>query len=117
MYFDPENMVWTGNEDDLDIFADIEKAEDERGKRWLSIYLSVILRKFAFYCPHLGFTVGKEFSLSQDVINSFIKCEQEHNSTLQGWCTGKESDPRKHLYAIRNVSNSITTNFYQQTYA
>lgn len=81
MVFDSEEMRWKGNEEELDVFGDIEKAEDER-----------------------GFTVGKEFSLSSDVINSFKRCEEEHNSSLQGWCSAKEVDPKKHLNAIRGMS-------------
>jgi len=81
MVFDPEEMKWKGNDGSLDIFSDIEKSEDER-----------------------GFIVGKEFNLSPDLINSFKKCEEEHNSSLQGWCSYKEIDPKKHLNAIRSMS-------------
>jgi len=83
MVFDPEEMVWKGNEDVLDIFDHI--SNDEGEKR--------------------NFQVGKEFSLSPEMIEIFRSCQKKHAETLQGWFAGdNDKSSRAHLNAIRTMS-------------
>jgi len=82
MMFDPEQMIWVGNDTVLDIFSDIEEPTEESR----------------------GFTVGKEFSLTNEMKFAFRRREQEHNSSLHGWFQEDKTLNTSHLYQIRSMS-------------
>jgi hypothetical protein len=81
MVFDPESMTWRGNDDEEDIFEEIEDLD-----------------------AHKSFSVQDEFMLSPELIKSFKDYEEQHNIELHGW-SGVEADKtgRAHLSAIRGV--------------
>eukprot|EP01118_Nematostelium_gracile_P015540 TRINITY_DN6250_c0_g1_i1.p1 TRINITY_DN6250_c0_g1~~TRINITY_DN6250_c0_g1_i1.p1 ORF type:complete len:561 (+),score=147.86 TRINITY_DN6250_c0_g1_i1:89-1771(+) len=84
MTFDPERMIWVGNDDELDIFSDIESANSDSRV----------------------FTVGKEFSLTNEMKEAFRKREKEHKDSLRGWFAEERIPSVGHLYSIRNMSIS-----------
>lgn len=82
MIFDPESMKWIGNDNEVDIFEDIDVSVEKN-----------------------GFRVGSEFSLSQELISSFNECEKQHKQ-LKGWFSQEENDStnsKSNLFTIRNV--------------
>lgn len=86
MVFDPEKMTWVGNDTVLDIFSDIETAEEKN-----------------------AFEVGSEFSLSPELKAAFRRRAHHHKASLEGWLPRPLERPDAHLSAIRSVSSVLSS--------